>query len=65
VNPDVEVVVGDELGPDDRVARLVIERYDEARVGGAVMNCDCCIYRSPLPGYEARVGQPVRAPHVH
>jgi cobalt/nickel transport system ATP-binding protein len=65
VNPEVEVVVGDELGPDDRVARLVIDRYDEARVGGAVMNCDCCIYRSPLPGYEARVAQPVRAPHVH
>jgi cobalt/nickel transport system ATP-binding protein len=64
-NPDVEVVVGDELGPDDRVAHLVIQRYDEARAGGAVMNCDCCIYRSPLPGYEGRVGQPVRAPNVH
>ena len=56
---DTAVVVGPELGPDDRVARLVIERYDEARAGGAVMNCDCCIYRTALPGYEHRVGTAV------
>ena len=56
--PDTAVVVGGELGPDERVARLVMERYDEARAGGAVMNCDCCIYRTTLPGYEHRVGAP-------
>lgn len=65
-HPDVEVVVGSELGPDERVARLVIERYDEARTGGAVMNCDCCIYRTALPGYEQRVGAPAAgATHTH
>jgi cobalt/nickel transport system ATP-binding protein len=52
------VAVGGELGPDVRLARLVLERYEEARGGGAVMNCDCCLYRTPLPGYDARVGTP-------
>ncbi|HWC39722.1 MAG TPA: sirohydrochlorin chelatase [Acidimicrobiales bacterium] len=65
-HPDTGVVVGRELGPDDRVASLVIERYDEARGGGAVMNCDCCIYRTALPGYEDRVGTRVTgATHAH
>jgi cobalt/nickel transport system ATP-binding protein len=64
--PESAVVVGSELGPDDRIARLVIERYDEARAGGASMNCDCCIYRTALPGYEGRVGTPAAgAAHTH
>jgi sirohydrochlorin ferrochelatase len=66
VHPDIALSVGGELGPDQRVARLVIERYDEARTGGAFMNCDCCIYRTVLPGYEHRVGEPVaRSSHTH
>ena len=65
-HPDVQVVVGSELGPDERVGRLVIERYDEARTGGAVMNCDCCIYRTALPGYGHRVGAPAAGiTHTH
>lgn len=54
--------VGAHLGADPRVADLVIERYREAAAGGARMNCDCCVYRTPLPGYEAKVGAPL---HVH
>jgi hypothetical protein len=27
------------------------------------MNCDCCVYRVALPGYEDRVGGV--APHAH
>jgi cobalt/nickel transport system ATP-binding protein len=66
VHPDITVVVGSELGPDHRIARLVVARYDEARAGGAFMNCDCCIYRSALPGYEHRVGTPAAgASHTH
>ncbi len=65
-HPEVDVVVGGELGPDGRVAQLVIERYDEARTGGAVMNCDCCIYRTAMPGYEQRVGAPAAGvTHTH
>lgn len=56
--PDATVCFGDEFGVDDRLVALVWERYDEAVNGDVAMNCDCCIYRTPLPGYEARVGAP-------
>jgi cobalt/nickel transport system ATP-binding protein len=58
-HPDVEVTVGPYLGPVGPVAAVVLERYDEALAGGAVMNCDLCVYRTPLPGHEHRVGTPV------
>jgi cobalt/nickel transport system ATP-binding protein len=61
-HPGVGVVVSPELGPDPRLAALVLERYVEAAGGRASMNCDCCAYRTPLPGHEARVG---RAPAGH
>ncbi|MGH9266981.1 MAG: CbiX/SirB N-terminal domain-containing protein, partial [Acidimicrobiales bacterium] len=51
---DVAVTVAGELGPDPRIAGLVLERYHEALAGGARMNCDLCLYRSPLPGHPAR-----------
>ena len=38
----------------DRIAQLVLERYREALAGDARMNCDLCVYRHPLPGYEHR-----------
>ncbi|HZQ27473.1 MAG TPA: sirohydrochlorin chelatase [Acidimicrobiales bacterium] len=58
-HPEIEVLTGPELGADPRLARLVLERYGEARAGESRMNCDCCIYRAPLPGYESRVGAPI------
>ncbi len=58
-HPDVEVIVGPHLGPVGPVAGVVLERYHEALTGGAVMNCDLCVYRTPLPGHEHRVGTPV------
>ena len=61
-HPHVDVRVGSHLGVDPRIARLVLERYREAVEGEARMNCDGCMYRTALPGVEARVGQPV---HVH
>jgi cobalt/nickel transport system ATP-binding protein len=64
-HPGIEVVVGPELGADPRIAGLVLERYHEARRGEARMNCDCCIYRAPLPGYESRVGAPIALHHHH
>lgn len=58
-HPDMEVTVGPYLGPVGPVADVVLERYHEALAGGAVMNCDLCVYRTPLPGHEHRVGTPV------
>jgi sirohydrochlorin ferrochelatase len=64
-HPDLDVVIGAELGPDPRLAGLVLERYREAVDGDVRMNCDCCTYRVPLPGYEARVGTPLTLGHHH
>jgi sirohydrochlorin ferrochelatase len=67
-HPAVSVVQGGELGPDPRIVQLVLERHDEAMGGTAHMNCDCCVYRSALPGFESRVGAPAGGPlasHSH
>jgi sirohydrochlorin cobaltochelatase len=64
----VEVVVGGHLGAVEPVARLVLERQREALEGGALMNCDLCIYRVALPGYEDRVvryAAPAAGQHHH
>lgn len=61
---EIEVRVAGYLGPDDRVARLVLERYREAIDGEARMNCDTCVHRVALPGFEHKVGAPA-VPHFH
>ncbi|MFN2505712.1 MAG: sirohydrochlorin chelatase [Acidimicrobiales bacterium] len=63
-HPDVTVRVGPHLGPDPRVARLVLERYEEALSGDVRMNCDLCVYRLPLPGHEHKVRR-APGPHAH
>ena len=63
-HPEVEVRGANHLGPDPRLARLVLERYREARTGDVRMNCDLCAYRVQLPGYESKVGTPISlSPH--
>ncbi len=63
-HPEVEVRCANHLGPDPRLARLVLERYREARAGDVRMNCDLCAYRVQLPGYESKVGTPISlTPH--
>jgi sirohydrochlorin cobaltochelatase len=66
-NPGVTATVAEVIGDCDELADLVIERYIEADGRGAApvgMNCDACVYRISLPGFEARVGQEQR-PHDH
>lgn len=63
-HPGLEVRTGPVLGADPRLADLVLDRYREAAGGDTRMNCDCCVYRTPLPGHEAKVGSPV-ALHTH
>jgi cobalt/nickel transport system ATP-binding protein len=58
-HPSLSVVAGEHLGPDRRLARLVLERYREALTGPVRMNCDLCTYRVRLPGYEDKVGTPI------
>jgi len=63
-HPEVEVRGAAHLGPDRRLARLLLERYREAITGDVRMNCDVCAYRVRLPGYEDKVGMPISlTPH--
>jgi sirohydrochlorin cobaltochelatase len=62
--PDIEVRCADVLGDTDELADLVVERYDEALRGDIRMNCDTCVYRIQLPGFEAKTGAP-QLPHHH
>jgi len=63
-HPELEIVGAEHLGPDRRLARLVLERYREALTGDVRMNCDLCTYRVRLPGYEDKVGTPISlTPH--
>lgn len=63
-HPDIEVRVARYLGPDDRIARLVLARYDEAIDGDPRMNCDVCVHRVTMPGFAHKVGAPA-LPHFH
>ena len=60
----LDVVVSEPLGPSDELAGVVLERVDEALLGDLRMNCDVCLYRTPLPGLEHLVGAP-QQPHRH
>lgn len=62
--PGLDVVVSAPLGDSDRLAALLLERYDEARGGDLRMNGDVCLYRVPLPGREGAVGAE-QHPHRH
>ncbi len=54
----LEVRDAGRFGPDPLVAAAVAERFHEALAGDARMNCDLCVYRRPLKGFERRVGAP-------
>jgi len=63
-HPEVDVRAAAHLGPDPRLARVVLERHREAVVGDVRMNCDLCTYRVRLPSYEDKVGMPISlTPH--
>lgn len=63
-HPGVEVRCAEVLGGGPELAELVVERYEEVQHGDVRMNCDTCVYRIPMPGFEDRVGAP-QTPHHH
>lgn len=63
-HPEVDVRCADVLGPTPALAELVVERAAEIAGGDLRMNCDACMYRIALPGFEARRGAP-QVPHDH
>jgi sirohydrochlorin cobaltochelatase len=63
-HPEVSLRQADVIGPEPELAELVMERYRETLKGDLRMNCDTCMYRIKLPGFEDRVGSP-QQPHHH
>lgn len=63
-HPQVAVATADVIGPAEELADLVMARYEEALAGDIRMNCDACVYRVALPGFEDKVGMP-QQPHHH
>lgn len=61
----IEVVDAGYFGPDPGLAPLIVRRYEEAKDGAPVVNCDTCVYRLPFPGQEDKVGQPAGVGHSH
>ena len=63
-HPGLEARYPGYFGPDARVADLILERYRESFEGDIRMNCDVCVHRVALPGFEEKVGAPA-TPHYH
>jgi len=63
-HPGLDVRLAGLLGPTPALAGVVHERWHELDGGDLRMNCDTCVYRIALPGYEAKVGAP-QTPHDH
>jgi len=63
-HPELDIACAGVLGDCDEIAALVYERYHEALSGDIRMNCDMCVYRIAMPGFEHRVGEP-QHPHDH
>ncbi|GAC1607798.1 MAG: CbiX/SirB N-terminal domain-containing protein [Mycobacteriales bacterium] len=63
-HPDTDVLNAGLLGPTRALAEVVLERWRELDGGDLRMNCDTCMYRTALPGFELKVGAP-QLPHDH
>jgi sirohydrochlorin cobaltochelatase len=63
-HPDHEVLTAGVIGPSPRLVELVLERREELRTQDIRMNCDTCMYRVLMPGFEAKLGM-AQTPHDH
>ena len=63
-NPGLAISYAGYFGPHEKVVDLVMDRYREAVGGDIRMNCDVCVHRVALPGFEEKVGAPA-TPHYH
>jgi sirohydrochlorin cobaltochelatase len=63
-HPDHEVLTAGLIGPSERLAELVLERWSEVAGEDIRMNCDTCAYRVLLPGFVYTLGRP-QTPHDH
>jgi sirohydrochlorin cobaltochelatase len=63
-HPEVDLRLAGLLGPGDALAGVVLERWTEIGSGDLRMNCDTCVYRVALPGFESKLGA-AQMPHDH
>ena len=63
-HPQVQVHLAGLVGPGERLGQLVVERWSELGGADLRMNCDTCAYRTPMPGFEDKLGAP-QTPHDH
>jgi sirohydrochlorin cobaltochelatase len=63
-NPGLAISYAGYFGPHEKIVDLVMDRYREAVGGDIRMNCDVCVHRVALPGFEEKVGAPA-TPHYH
>lgn len=63
-NADLDIRYAGYFGAHEKISDLLIERYAEATEGDIRMNCDVCVHRVALPGFEGKVGEPA-TPHYH
>jgi len=63
-HPDVQVRVAGLIGPGERLAQLVGQRWAEIAGGDLRMNCDTCAYRVLMPGFADKLAAP-QTPHDH
>jgi precorrin-8X/cobalt-precorrin-8 methylmutase len=61
---ELEVLQAGYLGPEPLVAKVFLERAQEAIVGKATMNCSLCKYRVQILGFEEQVGMAQKAKHI-
>lgn len=56
--PEVDFRVAEHLGSHPRLLDLAERRIMEGLGGKVAMNCDRCVYRAPVIGFEQLVGRP-------
>ena len=64
-NPGVEFVKAGYLNDHPLVYETFVERVDEILEGRNLMNCQLCMFREQVVGYEDNVGAPQESHHHH
>lgn len=63
-NPGTKILLAAEMGSDERISDLIIERIESPIVD--MMNCEMCIYRTKFPNNEMQKrGMEIHADHLH
>ncbi len=64
-HPDIEFVKASYLNDHPLVLDAFADRVEEALDGANNMNCQMCVYREQILGFEAHVGLPQESHHHH